>query len=154
VTSTNFIKSFLQPKNLFFASSIFFLIIFPLLLIAFNDVNKLSGEQSFCPFKLLSGFPCPGCGITKSLVFLYLGEWRQSIRFHFFGPLLVFGILFMSLIKIIEHRGIRMIPIKFLNEKKIALLMAVGLGVYHFYRLIIFVHRNNFDSILRESIWK
>jgi hypothetical protein len=40
----------------------------------FNHGNHLETAQSLCPFKMLTGFPCPGCGITKSMVYFYEGD--------------------------------------------------------------------------------
>ena len=51
-----------------------------------NNNGHIETEQSLCPFKLLTGFPCPGCGITKSLIFLYKGNFLKSIYYHLFGP--------------------------------------------------------------------
>ena len=46
-----------------------------------NDNRHIETEQSLCPFKLLTGFPCPGCGITKSMIFLYEGDFLKSIYY-------------------------------------------------------------------------
>ena len=49
-------------------------------LIYFNDKGNLENEQSFCPFKMVTGFPCPGCGITKSMVFFYDGNIYKMLH--------------------------------------------------------------------------
>ncbi|WP_408897511.1 DUF2752 domain-containing protein [Nocardioides sp. R1-1] len=41
-----------------------------------------------CPFRRLTGLPCPGCGLTRSWVYLAHGWWRESFLAHPFGPLL------------------------------------------------------------------
>jgi hypothetical protein len=40
-----------------------------------------------CPFRRLTGLPCPGCGLTRSWVYLTHGWWRESFLAHPFGPL-------------------------------------------------------------------
>jgi hypothetical protein len=41
-----------------------------------------------CPFRLVTGLPCPGCGLTRSWVYLTHGQWRDSFAAHPFGWLL------------------------------------------------------------------
>ena len=80
-------------------------LIIPFFLMLQNGDNHLETAQSFCPFKMLTGFPCPGCGITKSLVYLYEGDLYKSFSYHLFGPfaflfcLMTIGVLSMELIK-------------------------------------------------------
>ncbi len=40
-----------------------------------------------CPVRALTGLPCPGCGLTRSWVYLTHGWWRESFLTHPFGPL-------------------------------------------------------------------
>ncbi|MEQ6900891.1 DUF2752 domain-containing protein [Nocardioides sp. YIM 152588] len=40
-----------------------------------------------CPFRRLTGLPCPGCGLTRSWVYLVHGWWRESFLAHPFGPI-------------------------------------------------------------------
>ena len=45
---------------------------------------------TFCPFRLLTGIPCPGCGMGHALVFALRGDFAGSCRSHPLGlPLLV-----------------------------------------------------------------
>lgn len=116
--------------------------------------NQLETAQSLCPLKMLTGFPCPGCGITKSLVYFYEGDLERSFTFHLFGP---FVILF-SLVTIVVLSSELITKKEYLNNylynKKIAYLLAVILIIYHVIRLVYFVKTNDFDSILKQSIWR
>ncbi|MDE2140828.1 MAG: DUF2752 domain-containing protein [Elusimicrobia bacterium] len=51
-----------------------------------------SGAQyggTLCPFRLLTGHPCPGCGMGHALVAGMRGDWAASFRYHPLGlPLL------------------------------------------------------------------
>lgn len=38
-----------------------------------------------CAFKLWTGYPCPGCGMTRSVLRLARGDVLESIRFHPLG---------------------------------------------------------------------
>ncbi len=116
--------------------------------------NHLETAQSLCPLKMLSGFPCPGCGITKSMVYFYEGDLWRSLSFHVFGP---FAILFSAITVILLSTELilnREYFNAYLYNKKIALVLAIFLGIYHLIRLVYFVLTNNIDSILQQSIWK
>lgn len=38
-----------------------------------------------CSFRLWTGLPCPGCGMTRSMVCLFHGDALASLRFHPLG---------------------------------------------------------------------
>lgn len=49
----------------------------------------LHGPQ-LCVFKMMSGMPCPGCGLTRAVVLLMHGDLSGSLFFH---PLAIFLVL-------------------------------------------------------------
>ncbi|HEX5722392.1 MAG TPA: DUF2752 domain-containing protein [Acidimicrobiia bacterium] len=44
---------------------------------------------TLCPFALLTGSACPGCGMTRALAHLFRGDWSAAWAFHPLAPLLV-----------------------------------------------------------------
>lgn len=46
----------------------------------------------WCPFRRLTGFLCPGCGMTRACVSLVRGAVGESLGHHAFGVGLVFGL--------------------------------------------------------------
>lgn len=42
-----------------------------------------------CPFRRMTGLPCPGCGLTRSWVYLAHGRWSDSWAAHPFGVVAV-----------------------------------------------------------------
>lgn len=40
-----------------------------------------------CPFRALTGIPCPGCFLTRATAAALTGQWSESIELHAFGPL-------------------------------------------------------------------
>jgi hypothetical protein len=38
-----------------------------------------------CPFRLATGLPCPGCGLTRSWVFIAHGDFRAAVVANPFG---------------------------------------------------------------------
>ena len=116
--------------------------------------GHIETDQSICPFKMITGFPCPGCGITKSLVFLYEGDFIKSIYYHLFGPLTFFVCIAAILILSLELATKKEYFQNILFNKKLAYVLGSTLAVYHLVRLILFISTNNIDDILRQSIWK
>lgn len=50
--------------------------------------------HAFCPMVILTGLPCPGCGLSRALWFLLTGQLHRSFALHplgIFWLLLVFG---------------------------------------------------------------
>jgi hypothetical protein len=49
---------------------------------------RLPDQDTFtiCLFKNLTGFPCPGCGLTHSFCALGKGEIREAFAFNLMGP--------------------------------------------------------------------
>ncbi|KUJ59275.1 hypothetical protein AR687_23905 [Flavobacteriaceae bacterium CRH] len=128
-------------------------LIVPFFLMLHNHNDHLESDQSFCPFKMLTGFPCPGCGITKSLVYFYQGDIYKSLSYHILGP---FVILFCWLTIIVLTTEIitkKEYFTRLLYNRKLAYNMAYFLAFYHLIRLVLFVKNNSFDDILHQSIW-
>lgn len=49
-----------------------------------------------CPFRRLTGLPCPGCGLTRSWVYAAHGWWRESFASHPFGLLLMAAVVVLA----------------------------------------------------------
>ena len=126
----------------------------PFFLMLNNKDNHLKTDQSFCPIKMLTGFPCPSCGITKSIVYFYQGDSVRSLSYHILGPAAVFLCAFTIVLLSIEIKTKKEYFNQYLYNKKIAYGLAVFIGVYHILRLIYFIHAHSFQEILKESIWK
>lgn len=51
-----------------------------------------------CPFRRLTGLPCPACGLTRSFVYTTHGHLAEAFHSHAFGPLLVLVIIGAALV--------------------------------------------------------
>jgi hypothetical protein len=75
------------------------------------------------------GIKCPGCGLTRSIIFLAQGDWESSLRMHRIGWLLAVAILLQF-----PYRGLalaypdRTILAPFLCRLSAALLIVLLLG--------------------------
>jgi len=50
-------------------------------------VNWMEQHMLTCPFKSVTGFDCPGCGIQRAFIALLKGNLRES--FHLYPALLL-----------------------------------------------------------------
>jgi len=116
--------------------------------------SAIEHEQSICPFKMLTGFPCPGCGLTKSLVFLYQGDFQKSIHYHLFGPAFAFFCIAAVALLTTEIITKKEFLNKYIYNIRVGYMAAVILGSYHVFRLVVFTMNHSVGEILRESIWR
>jgi hypothetical protein len=56
-----------------------------------------------CPFRALTGLPCPGCGLTRSWVYAAHGWWRESFASHPFGLLVVAVVLALAVAVVVRR---------------------------------------------------
>ncbi len=57
----------------------------------------IGGLPTLCPFRLLTGLPCPGCGMTRSLVALTHGDVLGALFFHPLGPIVALALVALLL---------------------------------------------------------
>jgi hypothetical protein len=153
VISTSYINNSGRHKKLLGIAGALLTLAIPYFILLRHG-EHIETAQSLCPFKMITGFPCPGCGITKSLIFLFKGDFYKSLEYHLFGPL-----TFLFCITIIAILAVELITKKeylrkYFFSKKIAYTLGGALIIYHFTRLIYFISSNSIDEILRESVWK
>jgi hypothetical protein len=64
-----------------------------LLLLAFIDLHSASTHFALCPIKNAGFDFCPGCGLGKSVSFLFHGDLQESFNTH---PLGIFAVIILS----------------------------------------------------------
>jgi hypothetical protein len=119
-----------------------------------NHDQHLDADQSICPLKMLTGFPCPSCGITKSMVYFYSGSISKSLHYHLLGPAAVLFCVFIIVLLSIEIATNKNYFQSYFYNKKIAYSLAIFLILYHSYRLVDFVQHHSWNEIIKESIWR
>jgi len=46
----------------------------------------------FCPFKTLTGIPCPGCGMTRAILSITKGDFQEALNYNPFSFFLIFAV--------------------------------------------------------------
>ncbi|MBK6443908.1 MAG: DUF2752 domain-containing protein [Bacteroidetes bacterium] len=145
-------NNFTINKKIIGISGAILALLIPAIILLLNP--HLEGDQSLCPFKMLTGFPCPGCGLTKSMVFFYEGDWNKSLSYHIFGPAFIFfcvlAIVTLSTELVTKKEYFK----KLLFNIRVAYVAGLMLGSYHLVRLFYFVMEHNVNDILKESVWR
>lgn len=59
------------------------------------QVARLFGWEipTLCGFRLMTGMDCPGCGLTRSFIFLGHGSLEQAWNMNMLGPPLYLAVL-------------------------------------------------------------
>ena len=64
---------------------------------AVTPLAWLNSGPSFCPFKMATGLPCPGCGLTRASVAFLHGDLSASFHFHPLGAPIVIALALFAL---------------------------------------------------------
>ncbi|WP_279105472.1 DUF2752 domain-containing protein [Gordonia paraffinivorans] len=51
--------------------------------------SGIESGPGMCPFAMITGLPCPGCGLTRSWVAFMHGDIAAAFGFNLFGPVLL-----------------------------------------------------------------
>src|SRR5690348_8340698 len=69
-----------------------------------TGATSVGGVPSLCLFHHLTGLPCPGCGMTRSVVCCAHGAWGQAVAFHPLGPLVFAGLVLAVAARLFPQR--------------------------------------------------
>jgi Protein of unknown function (DUF2752) len=61
----------------------------PLLWVAAKLMDGRWLQAPACPFKTLTTFPCAACGLTRCVMALSHGQWREALHWHPVAVLLI-----------------------------------------------------------------
>ena len=109
---------------------------------------KFSGMP--CPLLKVFGIPCPGCGLTRSIIFLFQGDWQRSIALHAFAPVFVTAIGLITIAAVLpqvpRQKFVGVLE-TFERRTGISTILLMGLIVYWLARLLIL--QSTFVNLIR-----
>lgn len=92
-----------MERKLIRRSDAFAIAVFCLLVVCFAVLAEATSSAisvfgvhipALCPFRLLTGLDCPGCGLTRSVILAFHGRFVESYMVHLLGiPLAVFFLI-------------------------------------------------------------
>ena len=83
-----------------------------------------------CPFRQITGVPCPTCFLTRSTCMALQGDLENSFKMHIFGPFIAL-FLFIWCIKSIKTKKV----FPFLINEKFLLMFSFSLLIYWTFRM-------------------
>lgn len=82
-----------------------------------------------CAFYVLTGIPCPSCGLTTSFSLMVHGRFLRAFQAHYFGPLLFMAVIgYLVLLLVSMARGQRL-QIDWPSWMPLTILLT-GFGLY------------------------
>ena len=84
-----------------------------------------------CLYKRLLGIPCPGCGLSRSIINISHAQFAQAFLNHPFGFVIYPVILFLTIFILIPQK-IKMLIIDFVRNKNKMISIVYLLTVYLF----------------------
>ena len=83
-----------------------------------------------CPFRQITGVPCPTCFLTRSTCLAFQGDLENSFKMHIFGPFIA---LFLIIWSIKSIRTKKVFPFS-INEKFL-ITFSFSLLIYWIFRM-------------------
>lgn len=83
---------------------------------------------SLCMFKNITGWPCPGCGFTRSLILSSRFDFISAFKYHIAGPFIFLFLLLLIPLKlylIIRRKGFQSL----IGSKSFEVIMYVLVSV-------------------------
>lgn len=99
-------------------------------LLAAAYIAAVSGILGFpvCPMVYVTGFPCPGCGMTRAALLFFQGDFTGAYRMHPFFYILLSVILLAAVLRYLCLKNISWM-------KHLVVAIALASIVFYIYRM-------------------
>lgn len=118
-------------------------------IIAFAIYNIIVRKMfhAYCPFLILTGFPCAGCGMTRAVFYILTGRIRRGMALNPAAPMWIVFLLWFFAERYLRGRTPKYV------KAVLAMVVVITFGIY-LYRMIHFFpgspplvfYRNNLIS--------
>lgn len=97
--------------------------------------NLLLGK--ICALRIISGIPCPGCGLTRAFLLLLQGKVKEATVIHpFWLPVLAVFAAFLICRYFIVNEKRRKKAIRVIGS--VAVVMVIAMFAFYFYRMAMY----------------
>ena len=87
---------------------------------------------SICPAVLITGFPCPGCGMTRALLCVLRLDFKGAWSMHpFIYPIILLAVLFCFCRYIMENKGMKLLF-------ALVIIIAVAMIAFYIWRMYMY----------------
>ena len=93
-----------------------------------KNIYSLPGIS--CPFRQITGVPCPTCFLTRSTCLAFQGDLENSFKMHIFGPFIAIFLIIWSIKSI---RTKKVFP--FVINEKFLVIFSFSLLIYWIFRM-------------------
>jgi hypothetical protein len=134
-----------QKKSRRVAALVFICLTFLLLTSVFYTPSAVNSDGQYftlCGFKVLTGLPCPGCGLTHSFCAIGQGDLSSAFSFNAIGPPLYFITILVWLRFLFALTGVKRPVALFdrtFNHVKLVRTFAIAIGVFGLGRILYLV---------------
>ena len=93
-------------------------------------VQSVDSGDPTCALRLLTGLPCPGCGMTRAWVHMAHGDVLTAFEYNLFGPIgmaMAAGLVVYTAVALVRRRPTERL-LDWLNPKIVLTLVLVWLG--------------------------
>lgn len=121
--------------------------------IAFGIYNFVVRKifHAYCPFLILTGFPCAGCGMTRAIFFILTGRIKRGMALNPAAPMWILFLVWFFIERYFRGRTPKY------TKVVLAVVVLVTVGIY-VYRMVNFFpgspplvfYRNNIISRLMK----
>lgn len=85
--------------------------------------------HAFCPFLIIFGIPCAGCGMTRAMWFILTGQVERGIRLNPSAPVWLFFLGYIFVMRYVFGKKIKGIYIL------LGIAVVISMGIY-IYRMV------------------
>lgn len=109
--------------------------------------------HAYCPFLITTGFPCPGCGMTRAAFYLLTGRIKRGMSLNPAAPLWIAFIICFFIERYLRGRMPKYMKILL----SVVALITVGIYLYRMVRFFpssppLVFYRNNLISRMLRMI--
>ncbi len=108
----------------------------------------------FCPFRTLTGIPCPGCGMTRSFLALAQGDLSGSLSYHILGPSLFLGLAGWAIhtsLELATRQRLQFLAGNLFSNRRLQAYALLFVVCYHGTRLMLLADSGELLANILES---